>query len=319
MTRREIIGRAGLAPLAFSLGCSRSSKKVIGVVPMGRSHVFWQSVHAGAIDAARELDVEISWNGPANESEFNAQIQIVDAMITRRVDAICLAPIDRDALSNVVNRAAAAGIPVVIFDSPIKTDKFVAQIATDNYFAGGLAADRMGEILQGKGEVVIVAVQVGSASTNAREKGFADVIARKFPGIKILDKRYGNANYAESLKVAENMLTAHPKLDGIFASNESSTAGAVQALKGRKSKAKLVGFDSSEPLLADLEAGVIDSLVTQHPFQTGHESVVAAVKAMRGQAVERIQNIAPLVVTTANLKDPVVQARIRPDLKKYLP
>ena len=115
------------------------------------------------------------------------------------------------------------------------------------------------------------------------------------------------------------MLTAHPQLDGIFASNESSTAGAVQALKGRKSKTKLVGFDSSEPLLADLEAGVIDSLVTQHPFQTGRESVVAAVKAIRGEKVERIQNIAPLVVTAANLKEPGVQARVRPDLKKYLP
>lgn len=320
MTRRELIARAGWAPLAFSFAaCTRSGKKIIGVVPMGRSHVFWQSVHAGAIDAARGLDVEISWNGPANESEFNAQIQIVDAMITRRVDAICLAPIDRDALSNVVDRAAAAGIPVVIFDSPIKTEKFVAQIATDNYAAGGLAADRMGEILQGKGQVVIVAVQVGSASTNAREKGFEDTIAKKFPSIKILDKRYGNADYAQSLKVAENMLTAHPNLDGIFASNESSTAGAVQALKGRKSKTKLVGFDSSEPLLADMQAGLIDSLVTQHPFQTGHESVVAAVKAIRGEKVERIQNIAPLVVNAANLNDPAVQARIRPDLKKYLP
>lgn len=320
MNRRNFVTLAAGTPLAFFMaGCQRSGKKTIGVVPMGRSHVFWQSVHAGALDAAGPLGAEISWNGPANESEFNAQIQIVDSMITRKVDAICLAPIDRDALSAAVDRAAAAGIPVVIFDSPVKTDKFVAQVATDNYAAGGLAAERMGEILGGKGEVIIVAVQVGSASTNAREKGFEDVMARKFPGIKILDKRYGNADYAQSMKVAENMLTAHPSVAGVFASNESSTAGAVQAMKARASKAKLVGFDSSEALIEDLKNGHIDSLVTQHPFQMGQEAVRAAFRAMSGEKVDRIQNIAPLVVTGANLADPAVQARIKPDLKKYLP
>jgi ribose transport system substrate-binding protein len=135
MQRRTLLSLA-----ALTTACQKSGQRIVGVVPMGRSHVFWQSVHAGALDAAAPLGVEISWNGPANESEFNAQIQIVDSMITRRVDAICLAPIDRDALSAAVDRAAAAGIPVVIFDSPVKTDKFTAQVATDNYAAGSLAA-----------------------------------------------------------------------------------------------------------------------------------------------------------------------------------
>jgi len=317
MQRRDWLAAV---PLALGLtGCNRSTKKVIGVIPKGRAHVFWQSVNAGAIAASREFDVDIVWNGPATESEFNTQIQIADAMITRRVDAIALAPIDRDALAAVVDRAAAAKIPVIIFDSGVNTDKFTAQVATDNYAAGAAAAERMGEILKGKGQVVIVAVQVGAASTMAREQGFEETLAKKFPAIKILDKRYGKADYAESLKVAENMLTAHPKLDGMFASNESSTAGAVQALKARKSAVRLVGFDSSEPLLEDLKNGAIDSLVTQHPFQMGHDCVVAAMKAIRGEGVEKIQNITPLVVTSANLNEPEVQARVRPDLKKYLP
>ena len=315
MTRRHF---TTLAPLALLASCQQSGKKIIGVVPMGRSHVFWQSVHAGALDAAAPLGVEVSWNGPANESEFNTQIQIVDSMIARKVDAICLAPSERDALSAAVDRAAAAGIPVVIFDSPVTTQKFVAQVATDNYAAGSLAAQRMGEVLAGKGDVVIVAVQAGFASTNAREKGFEETMAKKFPGIKILDKRYGNADYAQSMKVAENMLTAHPSLAGVFASNESSTAGAVQAMKARASKAKLVGFDSSDALIADLKNGHIDSLITQHPFQMGQEAVRAAMKAIEKQPVERIQNIAPLVVSQANLNDPAVQARIKPDLAKYL-
>ena len=298
--------------------CNRSSKKVIAVIPKGRAHVFWQSVHAGAVKASREKDVEIIWNGPATESEFNAQIQIVDAMINRRVDAIALAPIDENAMVQVVERAATAKIPVVLFDSGLKSDKFATQVSTDNYAAGSLAAERMGEILGGQGSVIIVATQAGSASTMAREQGFEETIAKKFPAIKILDKRYGNSDYAQSLKVAENMLTAHPTVNGLFASNESSSAGASQALKSRSSKVKMVGFDSSQQLIADLKAGIIDSLVVQHPFRMGYEAVISSTKALAGEALSKIQNIAPGLVTQQNLNQPDILERIDPDLKKYL-
>ena len=298
--------------------CNRSGKKVIAVIPKGRAHVFWQSVHAGAVKAAQEKNVEIIWNGPATESEFNAQIQIVDAMINRRVDAIALAPIDENAMVQVVERAAAAKIPVVLFDSGLKSDQFATQVSTDNYAAGALAAARMGEILAGEGTVIIVATQAGSASTMAREQGFEDTISQKFPKIKILDKRYGNSDYAQSLKVAENMLTAHPAVHGLFASNESSSAGASQALKSRSSKVKMVGFDSSEQLINDLKAGIIDSLVVQHPFRMGYEAVLSSTKALAGEKMEKVQNIAPGLVTQKNLAEPEIQDRIHPDLKRYL-
>ena len=314
MNRRSWI----LAAAAAASSCNRTQKKTIGMVPKGRTHVFWQSVQAGAIAASREVGVDVSWNGPATETDFNGQIQIVDAMINRKVDAICLAPIDKKAMVGVVERAVAAKIPVIIFDSGIDTAVFSSQVATDNYAAGALAADRMGAVLHGKGKVIIVAVQPGVASTMARESGFEETLAKKFPGIVIADKRYGNADYAQSLKVAENMLTAHADLTGIFASNESSTAGASQAVKARGTKAKLVGFDSSAQLLEDLRVGVIDSLIAQHPFKMGYESVMAAFKVTRGEAVVKIQNITPLLVTQANLNEAEVQARLNPDLKKYL-
>jgi len=234
------------------------------------------------------------------------------------VDAICLAPIDKKSMVGVVNRAVDANIPVIIFDSGLDNDRFSSQIATDNYVAGSLAADRMGAVLNGKGKVVIVAVQPGVASTMAREAGFEETLAKKFPGINIADKRYGNADYAQSLKVAENMLTAHADLTGIFASNESSTAGASQAVKARGTKCKLVGFDSSVQLLEDLRSGVIDSLIAQHPFQMGYRSIMTALQVLRGEKVEKIQNIVPLLVTQQNLNEAEVQARLNPDLKKYL-
>jgi len=307
-----------MAALLLSTGCQREKKITIGVIPKGRAHLFWQSVHAGAVAAARQNGVEILWNGPTSETDYAGQIQIVESMINRRVDAIALAPIDKNAMVGVVERAAREKIPVVIFDSAVDTDQFVSQVATDNYAAGRMAADRMGEVLHGNGRVVIVAVQPGAASTMAREQGFEDALKEKFPGITILDKRYGMADFAKSLAVAENMLTAHPEMTGMFASNESSAVGAAQAVKGRKSQVKLVGFDWSPTLLDDLKAGIIDSLVVQNPFKMGEESVLAAVHRLQGKPVAKINNLAPRLVLPADLDKPDVQAQLNPDLKKYL-
>jgi len=307
-----------LSLLAPSAGCSREKKTTIAVIPKGRSHLFWRSVNAGAAKAARENGVEIIWNGPTSETDYAGQIQIVEAMINRHVDAIVLAPIDKTAMIGVVDRAAREKIPVVIFDSPVDTENFVSQVATDNYAAGRMAGERMGLLLSGKGKIAIVAVQPGAASTMAREQGFEDAVKEKFSGIEILDKRYGMADFAKSLAVTENMLTAHPKLDALFASNESSTVGAAQALKQRQSKVKLVGFDWSPGLLDDLRAGVIDSLVAQHPFMMGEKSVQAAVAKLKGQEVTKIDNIAPRLLLKENLDTPEVKAQVTPDLKKYL-
>jgi ribose transport system substrate-binding protein len=318
MERKTFLrGALGVAALSIS-GCNKSTKRRIGVVPKGRAHLFWQSVHAGAVKAARENDVEIVWNGAATETDYNGQIQIVDAMINQRVDAIALAPIDKKVMVSVVERAAKENIPVVIFDSGIDTESYVSMVATDNYAAGQMAAARMGEILGGKGTVVVVAVQPGGASTMAREQGFEDGI-KKFEGIKIVDKRYGMADFAKSLQVAENMLTAFPDATGLFASNESSAVGAAQALKGRKdSKVKMVGFDWSPTLLGDLRAGLIDSLVAQDPFNMGYESVLAAVNKLNGKPVEKNHPLPPRLITKANIDTPEVKAQLEPDLKKYL-
>lgn len=322
MQNRFFPSRRGFAAIlagsALVTGCKHDSKRIIGVVPKGRAHLFWKSVQAGAMAAAKEEGVEISWNGPATETDFNGQLQIVEAMINRRVDAIALAPIDKKVMVSVVERAGRENIPVIIFDSGIDTENFVSQVATDNYQAGQMAADRMGLILEGKGKVFIVAVQPGAASTMAREQGFEERIKAKFPEIQIVDKRYGMADFAKSLQVAENMLTAHPEAQGLFASNESSAVGAAQALRARKSKVKMVGFDWSATLIEDLKTGVIDSLVVQHPFKMGYESVKAAMAKLGGKPVQKINNLAPRLITKDDLSKPDVQEQLNPDLKKYL-
>lgn len=300
------------------VGCGRSSKRVIGMVPQGRTHLFWQTVQAGAVAASRELGVEVSWNGPMTETDFNGQLQIIDAMINRRVDALCVSPIDRNAMVSAVERAMSQKIPVVVFDSGIATENYTAWVATDNYKAGQLAALRVAELLEGKGRAAIAAGVPGVASTTAREQGFEDKIRQDYPGIVIADKRYGHSDFAKSLAVAENMLTAMPDLKVMFSVNEAATVGAAQALKSRGAKAKLVGFDWSPGLVDELRSGVVDSLVAQDPFGIGFKSIAAAVGALAGESVEKVQMLEPRLIRKQDLDLPEVKKLLNPNLKAYL-
>jgi ribose transport system substrate-binding protein len=191
-------------------------------------------------------------------------------------------------------------------------------VATDNYHAGEMGAERLAKLLGGKGKVAMLANMPGSASTVARESGFEDYTKKNCPGIEIVDKQFGNAEVASSLTKAENILTGHPNLDGIFASNESSSMGFAQALRDRKTKIKMVGFDWSPSLLDDVKNGVINSLVVQNPFKMGQEAVRLAVEKLDGKPVTKMNALAPKLIDKENLNTPDVQAQVNPDLKKYL-
>ena len=309
-----------VALLACLSGCSRRGKLIIGVVPKGQAHIFWQSVHAGAAAAARELGVEIRWSGPAMENEFSRQVQIVESMINSRVDGIVLAPTDRVALVSVVERAARENIPVAIFDSGINTENYVSFVATNNYGAGEMAARRIGQILRGRGGVAMMMNMPGSASTLEREKGFEDALAREFPSIRIVERQFGMSDRAKAMSVAEDILTAHPDLNAVFASNEPGSVGAAQALKSRQltGKVKLVGFDSSPTLVDDMKAGVFDSLVVQDPFNIGYTAVKTVVAKLKGETPAKKIDSPARVLTAADLDKPDVQRLLNPDLVKYL-
>ena len=195
----------------------------LAVIPKASADIFWQSVHAGAVKGAREHGVDIVWDGPPNETDIAGEMKVMETMINRRVDAIAVAPSDRSAFKIVVDRASSAGIPVVIFDSGIDTDRYATFVATDNYAGGTMGADRLGEILNGRGKIVMVKTVPGGASTTAREDGFRRELKARYPNIQIVDERFGMAMISESRRVAENMLTAHPDLNGMFCSNESAS------------------------------------------------------------------------------------------------
>ena len=289
------------------------------MVPKGASHLFWQTVHAGAIKAAQEFSFEIEWNAPTMEVDTARQIEIVESMVNRRLSGIVLAPIDKKALVHVVERAAREGVPVSIFDSAIDTERYISYVATNNVEGGRMAARRLGEILGGKGKVGVIGFMPGSASTMEREFGFEDEIKKKFPGVNVVGVQFGMSDRAKSMAVTENLLAAHPDLAGLFADNESSSAGAVQALKSRGAKqVKLVAFDTSEQLLADMKAGWIDSFVVQNPFKMGYESTRAVGLHLRGEVPTRQVDSGSALIPLEDIGKPEVQELLFPDIQKYL-
>lgn len=323
--RRRWLGACALAAALFACGGSNESgdqKLSIAVIPMGTTHEYWKSIHAGAAKAAAELNVEIVWKGPQKEDDRAQQIAVVEDMIARRVGGIVLAPLDRTGLRQAVAEARQAGIPTVVVDSGLEGDDFVSFVATDNYRGGVVGAQRLAEVLGGKGRIILLRVMVGVESARDREQGFLDEIA-KHPGIEILsDNQYGGITTETAYQAGENLLNRFPEVEGIFCPNESTTFGMLRALTdaGKAGKVKFVGFDSSEKLIQGLQEGHLQGLVLQDPFRMGELAVQTIVGHLRDPAkqIEKRIDTGVHVATPENMNDPEIQALLRPPIDLYL-
>ncbi len=317
---------AGLAGLIMA-GCSGrlpSQQKTlkIAVIPKGTMHVFWKSIHAGAKAAEKELKgVQIDWQGPVVEDDRRAQIDLVETFIQRRMDGIVLAPLDDKALIAPVKAAGAAGIPVVIIDSDLADPTaYVSFVATNNYKGGVLGARRLAELLGERGgKAILLRYQVGSASTENREKGFMDEIA-KHPKVQVISSdQYAGATVESAMTASQTLLTKYGEgqVDGIFCPNESSAYGMLQALRGanRAGKIKYVGFDASDRLVEALEKGEISGLVVQNPYKMGYEGVRTIVAHIRGEKVPKRIDTGVVLVTPENISEPEVQKLVHPPLE----
>lgn len=289
---------------------SSQNERRIAVIPKGTSSVFWESVRLGAKKAGEELGYEISWNGPELESDRERQIQIVEDFIALKVAGVVLAPNGSNALVPKVEEMFAKNIPCVIIDSEINTDKYVSFAATNNYQGGVIAARRMGKILDGEGKIIVVKFMPGSGSTTNRENGFIDTIEKEFPGIEIVDTKYGMATVETALQAAEDLLTKHAELDGLYACNAGTSVGSAQALQsqGRTENIKMVGFDAEETLLDKLRSGVIDSLVVQDPYKMGYIGVKTLVDKINGKEVPKLIDTGVELITVERLEEPEIKA-----------
>jgi ribose transport system substrate-binding protein len=328
----------------FLAGCSGSSKHEykyrIAVIPKGLTHEFWQSIERGAKRAGEDLtqkgiSTQILWDGPLKENDSLEQISIIDRNIAKGVSGIVLAPQHSETMVAPVERAVKEGIPVLIIDSGLKNEEIIVQyVATNNYHGGELAAEHLLKVLADQGKpaprLVLFRYQPGSESTDRREQGFEDVMNRSIeeqqksgkPTIAWLSKdQFAGATKDTARRAAEPLLSSlrDKGIDGMFAPNESSASGTVDALRslGLNKQLRLVGFDSSAPLLQALRDGDIDGLILQDPYKMGYLGVWNLVQHLEGYKIEpKVMSTGEYVITKDNLDDQKTRELFDPELQK---
>jgi len=336
---KKVLGAIVIVAVSIVLianGCKQKEtsedKYRIAVIPKGTTHVFWKSIHAGAVKAEQELkeagiDVEVIWKGPLKEDDRESQIRVMEDFVTRGVSGIVLAPLDDAALRMPVRDAVNNGIPVVIIDSGLKSEDYVSFVSTDNYIGGRKGGERLAETLDGKGKVIMLRYQEGSASTMNREQGFLDVLKEKYPEIEVVSaNQYGGATTESAYTASENLLAPLRKpdggltIDGIFCPNESTAFAMLRALEdsGLAGKVMYVGFDSSDRLVLALQKGYIKGLVLQDPINMGYLGVKTIVAHLRGEQVEKRIDTGSVVATPENMDEPKMKNLLEPDFKKWL-
>ena len=300
----------------------------IAVIPKGTTHEFWKSINAGAVKAQRELaeqgtKVDIIWKGPLREDDRDLQIQVVESFISKRVSGIVLAPLDSRALVAPVNTATRAKIPVVVIDSALKSDKPVSYVATDNFKGGQIGAEHLGQLLGGKGSVILLRYAVGSASTEEREAGFLEVMKKKFPDIKITSSdQYAGATRESAYRAAQNLMNRYGReVNGVFAPCEPVTIGLTMALRdvGKAGGAiKLIGFDAGTQSVEAMKKGDVQGLVVQNPVRMGYLGVTTLVAHLQGKKVEKVIDTGVQLVTPENMEQAEMKELLYPPLDKYL-
>jgi ribose transport system substrate-binding protein len=315
--------------LLLAIACSGRGDDggmTIAVIPKGTSHVFWQSIHAGAEKAAQEVGVRVVWRGPLREDDRDAQVTEVENAIARGVAGIALAPLDESALVAPVSSAMRRGIPVVIFDSGLKSDEIVSFVATDNEKGGRLAGDHLARLLNGQGRVMLLRYAEGHDSTSKREEGFLQAI-RSHAGIQIVSSnQYGGADVEGAYKKAEAILSSLKApdgsllVDGVFTPNESATFAMLRVLQdnGWAGKLRFIGFDASDNLVEALRAREIDALIVQDPVKMGYLAVKTLASHVRKEKVERRIDTGVQLVTPDDMEKADIKELLQPDLSRWL-
>jgi ribose transport system substrate-binding protein len=257
----------------------------IPLISKGFQHQFWQAVKAGADKAAAEFGVTTTFEGPDTEAQVDRQIDMLAAALAKKPAALGLAALDSQAAIPLLEKAKAAHVPVVAFDSGVDSPIPVTTCATDNVAASALAADKLAALIGEEGEVAIVAHDQTSRTGVDRRDGFVNRMRQAHPNVRIVDVQYGGGDQLQSTEITKSLIQGHPALKGIFGTNEGSAIGVVNGKRELGSKVVVVGYDSGAQQKQAIRDGLEAGAITQNPVGIGYETVKAAVAAAKGQPV----------------------------------
>src|SRR5438093_6418589 len=287
-----------------------AAKSFIPMISKGFQHQFWQAVKQGAEKAATQFNVTITFEGPENESQVDKQLEMVQAALNKKPQALCFAALDSKAAIPLLQKFKDAKIPVIGFDSGVDSDIPLATAATDNIAAAGAAADKMATLIGGSGEVAIVAHDQTSRTGIDRVKGFTDQIKNKYPNIKIVATQYGGGDQLKSTDLTKAILQANPNLKGVFGPKEGSAIGVLNGVKesGKSGKVTVIGYDSGQQQMDAIRAGTEAGAITQDPIGIGFKCVEAAVNALKGQTLQKNIDTGYKYYDKTNSRNPAIAA-----------
>jgi len=289
--------------LLGSCGRSTQSKTLdITLVAKALDSEWWQRVKAGAEDAAKaNPDVRLAVLAPEREVNIDQQVSILEDQVTKRVAALAVAPTGAAEVVPVLDRAHAAGIPVVIFDTDVNWSSKVSYVGSDNRRAGQIAGEYIVKLLGGRGKVAVIRGILGVLTHEDRVAGFREAI-RNAAGMDCVSVQPANSERALGMSVMENMLTGYPDLRAVFATNDQMALGAVEAIAARNLTGKIavVGIDATSEAVRAVAAGRLAADVAMYPEALGRSAVEAAIKAVRGEHVEPRIDTGEALVTKEN-------------------
>jgi ribose transport system substrate-binding protein len=285
-------------------------KPYIAIVSKGSQHQFWQAVQKGAEDEAAKLGAEITYEGPASESEVDKQLTMLQTALDKNPKAICFAALDSKAATPLLEKAKEKGIPVVGFDSGVDSDIPVTTVTTDNIAAAGEAADQMATLIGDAGKVAVIVHDQTSRTGIDRRDGFVQAMEANHPDIEVVAVEYGAGDPVKSADLAKAIMTANPDLKGFFGANEGSIKGVLNALKetGNEGKIVAIGYDSGEQQITAINDGTQAGAITQNPIGIGAKCVSAAMDAIAGKSMEKIIDTGYYWYDKTNIDAPEIQA-----------
>ncbi len=322
--RRAVLGLSAVALAAGMMAASAPSFAAgvtIPVIVKDTTSFYWQIVLAGARQAGKDLGVTVPELGAQSEADINGQISILENAVAGKPAAIVIAPTERKALGAPIDQAAKS-VPIIGIDSAADSKAFTSFLTTDNTQGGRVAADGLADAIKGNtgkvaGDVALITALPGVGSLDQRAAGFKDELAKKYPDLHLIADKVADGQATTGLNITTDLLTANPKLVGIFASNLIMAQGAGQAIAENKmaGKVALVGFDNDDKLVGFLKDGTISALVVQDPYRMGYDGVKTALAASKKEKVEANVDTGANLITKANMDTERNQALLNPKVK----
>ena len=297
----------GVAAYAASVSSGAGKIKVVYVQGL-TGNPFYTTVTCGASAAAKAAGVDFSFQGPG-EWSVEKQTTIVNAIVASKPDAIMISIADPKAMIIPLKAAKDAGVKVITIDGDLSdTSIAITNIQSDNVVGGQLGGARLAKLMGGKGSVIALDNEPGIPLTQDRIKGFKNAI-KKYPGIKFLGVKYTHNQTATAANIVSTTAGSNPSLKGVFSAETNNSEGAITGVREAKKIGKvfIVGYDTSDPIVAALKKGTLGGAVVQYPYGEGKLGIKSAVAAVAGKAVPRNQSAPFIIATKQNVNTAKVQ------------